>query len=30
MIEFQNVTKVYDNITALRNITFSIKKGEFV
>ncbi len=30
MIDFQGVTKVYDNITALRNITFTIRKGEFV
>ncbi len=29
MITFSEVTKVYDNITALRKITFSIGKGEF-
>lgn len=30
MIHFQNVTKDYENQTALRNITFSIEKGEMV
>lgn len=30
MIHFQNVTKDYDNQTALRNITFFIDKGEMV
>ncbi len=30
MIGFNQVTKIYDNITALRNVTFSIEKGEFV
>ncbi len=30
MIHFTNVTKDYDNQTALRNITFSIEKGEMV
>jgi len=30
MIHFQDVTKDYDNQTALRNITFSIEKGEMV
>ncbi|MBI5100629.1 MAG: cell division ATP-binding protein FtsE [Nitrospirae bacterium] len=30
MIEFANVTKHYDNQTALRDITFSIKKSEMV
>lgn len=30
MIQFLNVTKDYDNQTALRNITFSIDKGEMV
>ena len=30
MIHFKNVTKIYDSITALRNITFSIEKGEYV
>jgi len=29
MIAFSEVTKVYDNITALRKITFFIGKGEF-
>jgi cell division transport system ATP-binding protein len=28
MIHFSNVSKVYDNLTALRNITFSVEKGE--
>jgi len=28
MIHFSNVSKVYDNQTALRNITFSVEKGE--
>jgi cell division transport system ATP-binding protein len=30
MIHFLDVTKEYDNQTALRNITFSIEKGELV
>lgn len=30
MISFQDVTKDYDNQTALRDITFSIEKGEMV
>ncbi len=30
MIHFLDVTKEYDNQTALRNITFSIEKGEMV
>ncbi len=30
MISFQDVTKDYDNQTALRNITFSVDKGEMV
>jgi len=30
MIRFDNVTKIYDNITALRNVSFTIEKGEFV
>lgn len=31
MIEFQNVTKVYDNgAVALDNVTIHIEKGEFV
>jgi cell division transport system ATP-binding protein len=30
MIKFNNVTKIYENITALRNVSFSIEKGEFV
>lgn len=30
MIEFSEVTKEYDNLTALRNITLSIEKGEMV
>ena len=30
MINFQNVSKHYDNQTALRDITFSIEKGEMV
>ena len=30
MIRFNNVTKVYDNITALRNTSFHIEKGEFI
>lgn len=30
MISFQNVSKHYDNQTALRDITFSIEKGEMV
>lgn len=29
MISFHNVTKIYDNITALRSISFTIEKGEF-
>jgi cell division transport system ATP-binding protein len=29
MIIFDNVSKVYDNITALRNVSFSIEKGEY-
>ncbi|RMG02878.1 MAG: cell division ATP-binding protein FtsE [Nitrospirae bacterium] len=29
MISFNEVTKVYENITALRKITFTIEKGEF-
>ncbi len=29
MIRFNNVTKIYDNITALRNVSFQINKGEF-
>lgn len=28
MIHFSNVSKVFDNLTALRNITFSVEKGE--
>ena len=28
MIHFTNVSKIYENQTALRNITFSIEKGE--
>ncbi len=30
MISFTNVTRIYDNITALRKVTFDIDKGEFV
>jgi cell division transport system ATP-binding protein len=30
MIYFQNVTKEYENQTALRDITFSVEKGEMV
>jgi cell division transport system ATP-binding protein len=30
MIHFQDVTKEYDNQTALRDITFSVEKGEMV
>ncbi len=31
MIEFKNVTKIYDNQTvALKNVNLSIKKGEFI
>jgi cell division transport system ATP-binding protein len=30
MIHFQNVTKDYDNQTALRNISFSVNKGEMI
>lgn len=30
MIHFLNVSKVYDHQTALRNITFSVEKGEMV
>ncbi len=30
MIRFEGVTKVYDTITALRHVTFTIEKGEFV
>jgi len=30
MIQFENVSKYYDNRTALRSITFSIEKGEMV
>ena len=30
MIQFQDVSKYYDNQTALRKITFSIEKGELV
>jgi len=30
MIGFKDVTRIYDNITALRKVTFSIEKGEFV
>ena len=30
MIDFQNVSKHYDNYTALRKITFSIEKGELI
>jgi len=30
MIEFKNVTKIYDETVALRNINLSIKKGEFI
>jgi len=29
MIKFNQVTKVYENITALRKVSFSIEKGEF-
>ncbi len=29
MIKFNEVTKVYENITALRKVSFSIEKGEF-
>lgn len=30
MITFNNVSKCYDNLTVLRNITFQIQKGEMV
>jgi cell division transport system ATP-binding protein len=30
MIQFQNVSKHYENHTALRNISFSVQKGEMV
>jgi cell division transport system ATP-binding protein len=30
MIQFREVTKIYDNITALRRVSFSIGKGEYV
>ncbi|RMG67426.1 MAG: ATP-binding cassette domain-containing protein, partial [Nitrospirae bacterium] len=30
MIQFREVTKIYDNITALRKVSFSIGKGEYV
>ena len=30
MIHFQNVTKDYDNQTAIRNISFSVDKGEMI
>lgn len=30
MIEFRNVTKMYDDTAALRNINLAIKKGEFI
>ena len=30
MIHFQNVTKDYDNQTAIRNISFSVGKGEMI
>lgn len=30
MIEFKNVTKIYDETVALRNINLSVKKGEFI
>jgi len=30
MIQFQNVTKDYDNQTALRDISFSVEKGEMI
>ena len=30
MIQFSNVTKDYDNLTALKGITFSVDKGEMV
>lgn len=30
MIGFKDVTRIYDNMTALRKVTFSIEKGEFV
>jgi cell division transport system ATP-binding protein len=30
MIHFENVTKEYDNQTALKDITFSVEKGEMV
>ena len=30
MIGFKDVTRIYDNITALRKVTFGIEKGEFV
>jgi cell division transport system ATP-binding protein len=30
MIKFQNVTKKYQNIFALKNVSFEIEKGEFV
>jgi cell division transport system ATP-binding protein len=30
MIQFLNVTKDYDNLTALKDITFSVEKGEMV
>ncbi|GMT46834.1 MAG: cell division ATP-binding protein FtsE [bacterium] len=30
MIGFKDVTRIYDNMTALRKVTFGIEKGEFV
>ncbi|HEB76455.1 MAG TPA: cell division ATP-binding protein FtsE [Nitrospirae bacterium] len=30
MIGFKDVTRIYDNITALRKVSFGIEKGEFV
>lgn len=30
MIHFEGVSKFYDNLTALRNVTFSVGKGEMV
>ena len=30
MIHFADVTKDYDNLTALKDLTFSVEKGEMV
>ena len=30
MIKFDQVTKIYDNLTALKNVSLEVHKGEFV